>query len=113
MGSPGTLNDFVEIVGGDPYTLQTFFVVTQGVSIGEDYAFRYRTINAVGPGPWSDTTIIKAATVPSPPKKPYFISSTASTITLGLLETIENGGSKIREYKLFRDNGNLGSDIIV
>jgi hypothetical protein len=57
MGSPGTLNDFVEIVGGDPYTLQIYFVVTKGITIGVDYAFRYRAINAVGPGDWSDTAI--------------------------------------------------------
>jgi hypothetical protein len=98
MGLPGTLNDFVEIVGGDPYTLQIYFVVTKGITIGDDYAFRYRAINAVGPGEWSDTAILKAATIPSIPGKPYYIGSTATTITLGLPETIDNGGSKIREY---------------
>lgn len=67
----------------------------------------------MGPGPWSDTAIIKAATVPSPPGKPYYIGSTASTITLGLPETIDNGGSKIRTYELYRDDGDLSSDINV
>lgn len=111
MGTPGTLNDFVEIVGGDPYTLQTFFIVTKNIEIGNDYAFRYRAINLVGAGPWSDTVILKAATIPTPPGKPYYISSTASTIKLGLVPTDDNGGSKIREYKLYRDEGDLTSDI--
>jgi hypothetical protein len=106
-----TLNDFISIVGGDPHTLQNYFVVTRGIQKGADYTFRYRAINAVGPGPWSDSVTIKAATFPSPPGKPYYISSTSTTITLGLPPSIDNGGSKIRLYKLFRDDGNLSSDI--
>jgi hypothetical protein len=111
MGTPGTLNDFVEIVGGDPYTLQTYFIVTKNIEIGNDYAFRYRAINLVGAGPWSDTVVFKAATIPAPPGKPYYISSTATTVKLGLVPTDDNGGSKIREYRLYRDNGDLTSDI--
>lgn len=111
MGRPGTLNDFVEVTGGDPYTLQNYFIVTRDIIMGQDYAFRYRAINAVGPGEWSDTVILKAATVPSPPGKPYYIGSTATTVTLGLPETTDNGGAKIRSYQLFRDSGDLSSDI--
>ena len=68
-------------------------------------------MNAIGPGEWSDIAIIKAATVPEAPGKPYYISSTADTVTVGLVGTEDNGGSKITEYKLFRDSGNLSSEI--
>lgn len=95
MGSPKTLNDFVSVVGGNPYTLQTFFIVTSGIVTGENYAFRYRAINAVGAGPWSDTAILKAATVPSSPGQPYFISCNSTSVTIGLKETTDNGGSKV------------------
>ena len=37
--------------------------------------------------------------------------STSTTIKLGLRATEENGGSKITEYKLFRDEGDLTSEI--
>lgn len=111
MGTPGTLNDFLEIVGGTAYTLQTYFIVTRNIVQGEDYAFRYRAINAIGTGPWSDIVILKAATYPSQPGLPYYISSTADSITLGLPETIDNGGAKIRRYELFRDDGDLSSAI--
>jgi hypothetical protein len=79
--------------------------------MGDDYAFRYRAINAIGPGEWSDIVILKAAIFPAPPGKPYYIGSTADSITLGLPQTDDNGGSKIRAYELYRDDGDLSSDI--
>ena len=39
------LNDFVSLVGEDPYTLQLTFVVTTNITKGELYTFRYRAIN--------------------------------------------------------------------
>jgi hypothetical protein len=105
------LNDFKDIAGGDPYTLQTSCVVSYNITQGQDYAFRYRGINAVGPGAWSQIAIIKAATVPLPPGKPFYIASTPTTIRLGLPKTTDNGGSKILNYLLFRDDGDLTTDI--
>ena len=110
MGSL-TLNDFYTIAGGEQYTLQIFFIVTRGIIKGQDYAFRYRSINAIGAGEWSEITYIKAATVPEPPGQPYYIESTSISIKLGLRGTGDNGGSKITEYKLFRDSGDLSSDL--
>ena len=57
-------NDFISIAGEDQYTLQTNFIVTKNIIKGEDYAFRYRAINAIGAGIWSNIAIIKAATIP-------------------------------------------------
>ena len=76
-----SLNDFTTIVGGDPYTLQLYFVVTTNITKGELYTFRYRAINQVGAGDWSPTAILQAATVPSAPSQPLYVSSTATTIT--------------------------------
>lgn len=61
--------------------LQTNFIITRVVS-GENYAFRYRAVNIVGPSDWSTYAIIKAAGVPISPPKPAYISSTDSSITL-------------------------------
>jgi hypothetical protein len=65
-----SLNDFVSLAGKETFTLQTYFVITQGIEQGEEYAFRYRGVNQVGAGEWSDLVIIKAATVPTAPPKP-------------------------------------------
>jgi hypothetical protein len=105
------LNDFVTITGGEIYTLQNYFIVTQGVVKGQEYAFRYRGINMIGNGLWSDIAIIKAATVPQAPPKPYYISSSANAIEIGFFETEDNGGSKITEYNIYRDDGDLASAI--
>ena len=67
----------------------------------------------VGPGPWSPIAVFKAATVPAPPEKPYYIGSTDDSITLGLLESVDNGGSEIIRYELFRDEGDLSSPVNV
>ena len=52
------LNDFITVVGGDPYTLQLSFVVTKNITKGELYTFRYRAINQVGAGEWSPVAIL-------------------------------------------------------
>jgi hypothetical protein len=39
------------------------------------------------------------------------VSSTGTSIRIGFYETSNNGGSKIIEYKLFRDEGDLSSEI--
>ena len=48
------LTDFVSVVGDDPHTLQLNFIITRNIEKGSEYAFRYRAINLIGTGPWSD-----------------------------------------------------------
>lgn len=110
MGSTN-LKDFVSIQGVDPYSLALSFVVTKGIEKGKTYAFRYRAVNAVGAGPWSAVVEVTAATIPMAPPIPKYVSSTSTSITLSFDLSPDNGGSKIIEYKLFRDAGNLASDI--
>jgi hypothetical protein len=105
------LNDFIEVVGGDPFTLQNYFTVTRGINKGQTYTFRYRAVNAIGAGPWSEVAELDAATVPIPPPKPVYVSSTSTSITIAFTPTLDNGGSKIIHYKLLRDAGNLQSDV--
>ena len=106
-----SLNDFSTVVGGDPYTLQLSFVVTTNITKGELYTFRYRAINQVGAGDWSPIAILQAATVPSAPGQPQYVSSTATTITLALTHSTDNGGNKIIQHILKRDDGDLASAI--
>jgi hypothetical protein len=107
------LKDFFPLVGADPFTLNLDFTVTKGIEKGKTYAFRYRAINAVGPGLWSPITELTAATVPLAPPIPKYYSSTSTSITLKFDLSPDNGGSKITHYKLMRDSGNLLSAIDV
>ena len=110
MGSL-TLTDFVSIVGADPYSLQVSFIVTRNVEKGKIYAFRYRAVNIIGPGQWSEVTQLKAATKPEQPPKPTFVSATDDSITIGLQQTTDNGGSLITQYLLYRDGGDLSTPV--
>jgi hypothetical protein len=77
-----TLKEFFPLVGADPFTLNLDFTVANGIEKGKTYAFRYRAINAVGPGLWSPITELTAATVSLAPPIPKYFSSTSSSITL-------------------------------
>lgn len=94
MGSP-MLNDWVTLIGGvdGPSSLVLTYTVGTNLVKGEDYTFRYRAMNIVGQGPWSEIVTIKAAGVPAPPPTPVLVSSAAGTITIGFNHSvIDNGG---------------------
>ena len=74
---------------------------------------RYRSRNINGWSGYSPIGYILAAVVPEPPEAPTFIDATNTTITLSLWPTLDNGGSQILQYELYRDDGNMGAFIKV
>ena len=60
---------------------------------------------------WSNVAKLKAATKPIAPPRPIYVTSTSTSITMSFLDTPDNGGSLISGYKLFRDAGDLKSDV--
>lgn len=92
-------------------TLAQSFVITKGIEKGKTYSFRYRAINAVGPGPWSVITELTAATIALQPPIPKYISSTSTSITLLFDLSPDNGGSKVIRYRLRRDGGDLSTAV--
>lgn len=68
-------------------------------------------MNLIGEGAWSDIVKLKAAGVPLAPPKPTYISSTEDSVTIGLENTKDNGGSYILGYKIKRDAGDLSSPV--
>lgn len=105
MGSP-LLNDWASIVGHDPHSLALTHTISTGLVKGQNYTFRYRAVNQVGGGPWSDEITVKAAGLPSAPQKPELMASTSTTVTLYLNHSdVDNGGAQITGYKLLRDAG--------
>jgi len=65
---------------------------------GLNYRLRYRVLNLIGWSSFSPTLFVLVATVPSAPDPVDLISATASSITLGFHESLNNGGSKITGY---------------
>ena len=49
--------------------------------------------------------------MPVAPAKPTYISSTSTTITIGLEHSTDNGGGKIENHILFRDGGDLSTPV--
>jgi len=50
---------------------------------------------------------------PAPPGKPEWITSTTSSITFIWEDPIDDGGCPIREYRVYRDNGNGYGDLVI
>jgi hypothetical protein len=82
---------------------------TLSVTTGQVYSFRHRSFNANGASPYSNVFTTYACEMPSAPSKPQWITSTTTTITFIWEDPIDNGGCPIKEYKVFRDDGNSGS----
>ncbi len=89
----------------EPQNTYTAVSITKGLT----YRFKYRAMNINGWSNWSPIGYITAATVPEPPQAPAFVSATASTITLTINPTVENGGSLVTSYELYYDQGSLSN----
>ena len=66
----GKNGEFRTLIGRNTNSLETVFIIQEGVQTGEMYRFRYRSRNTNGVSGWSPITYIKAATVPSRPPAP-------------------------------------------
>jgi hypothetical protein len=76
------------------------------------YKFRYRAQNCIGWGPLSQELAVLAADVPVAPPSPTRSSTSASSITLQLYPTTDNGGSVVTDYELYRNAGTDGSTFV-
>lgn len=59
----------------------------------------------IGWSEYSPIAFVNAATRPLAPLRPIFVNSTATTVTLNLTRSSDDGGSRITGYKLFCDQG--------
>ncbi len=105
----GNNGPYTTVLGGSENTLDTYVTVTKGIVKGLVYRVRYRAVNSIGPGPWSDVSYIPAATVPLAPPQPQVISVDNTQVTLSLSETTDNGGSSIMYYELYINEGSDGT----
>jgi hypothetical protein len=102
----GNNGPFTTVLGGiDSYTLDSEVTITQGIVKGKQYRLRYRAINLIGTGPWSDMTYVVASTFPKAPPKPVYTFVDNTKLDLLLTETQDDGGSKILAYYLYINEG--------
>jgi hypothetical protein len=101
-------------LGGDrsKNTLATsvFLTAKDGIQKGLTYRVRYRAVNEIGEGPWSDIAYVQAATLPMAPPSPVASSFDSSKIDLVLSRTSDNGGSAGGEFFKYKLQANLGYD---
>jgi len=76
----------VSLIGGEGFdhSLETAFILTDGVVKGQIFRFRYRTLNVNGWSDYSPISYIRAATLPQRPPAPSFLTATADSITIAL-----------------------------
>lgn len=81
---------------------------SKGLVAGHTYQYRSRALNRVGLGSFSGYSAkILAADIPGKPGMPRYMSSSATTITIGWNDIEDNGGSLIIAYKVYADTGDL------
>ena len=109
----GRAGEFSSVLGGGldtpaEMTLETYVRVNNLIK-GAVYRVRYRAINSIGYGPWSDVTYARVAQVPQPPPKPTVTSVDETQIELALSMSADNGGTVITAYHLYINEGSNGS----
>jgi hypothetical protein len=109
----GKGGSFISLIGGAANSLETTYTTEVNINKGGLYRFRYRSKNINGWSDWSPITNVRAATIPVRPPAPTFLTATASSITLGLSQSLNSRGSDITHYELFRNTGGTSNSYII
>jgi hypothetical protein len=79
---------FYTVLGGEEgYTLDSEITITKNIVKGRQYRLRYRAINLIGNGPWSDLAYVVASTFPKVPPKPLYTYVDNTKLDLLFTET--------------------------
>jgi hypothetical protein len=79
---------------------------SSGLTAGVYYQFKVQSSNWIGLSPYSAAITIIAASVADPPINVRRVDSTKSSVTLTWDPAAFTGGTAIRDYQLYWDNGN-------
>ena len=84
---------------------------SHGLEKGLTYRLKYRAVNEIGEGPWSDVTYVRAATLPKAPPSPVVALADANRIDLILGRTSDDGGTTgaAYRYQLYANEGADGT----
>jgi hypothetical protein len=75
------------------------------VTTGRYYNFRHKVLNLNGESFYSETFKVWTCELPSAPTKPTWIISSETSINIEWVAPSDVGGCPLREYQLFRDDG--------
>jgi hypothetical protein len=94
--------------GSSPYSLDTQFTVSTGITIGALYQFKHRARNIFGEGEYSDPVTVKAAT------KPDQILTLTTSVVAGSNVRIawtapDNRGDTITAYQVLVQTSSVGT----
>jgi hypothetical protein len=102
----GSGGSYTSQVGYSSQYLKLYYTATSNITEGSYYRFKYRAKNIVGWSSYSPVAYILAATIPTAPPAPTYVSSTSTTISLSFSQTLDDGGSEVTLYKIYADAGN-------
>ena len=108
MAPPGS-NTFTSLVGYDRQYLDTSYIATQNIIKGKDHKFKYKAQNAAGWSGFSSISYLRAATIPQFPGKPILLARSSTSITIGMSQTLDDGGGPILYNKLYIGGENYTS----
>ena len=74
------------------------------------YRARYRAINLIGVGEWSDIAYLLVASKPNAPRKPILSSVDNTQITVTIPQSTDDNGAPIVRYSLYLNEGVDGSE---
>jgi len=99
------------LIGGEgaENSLETSYLIEQGIIGGNIYRFRFRSRNINGWSEFSEVVHIKAATIPIRPAAPAFLWATADSISVSLAKSLQDGGDIINEYELYVNQGSTST----
>ena len=104
----GNYGEFTTVQGGkDKRIIATKAIITTGIQKGVTYRVRFRGVNVVGEGEWSDSTSVLSSTVPGRPEALVITAFSNTGITLGITQVTDNGGDTITRYELYYSSSNV------
>ena len=95
----GHAGDFVEF-GVPSMVVERSFEAERGLT----YRLRYRALNGLGWGEYSDVLEVLAAEPPLRPSAPIYVSSSGTSMALRFEESEDDGGSRIISYELWQSS---------
>jgi hypothetical protein len=109
----GQAGPFTTVLGADlddpaAMTLETQ-VQVNNLTKGAVYRARYRAINSIGSGEWSNLAYARVAKVPEAPPAPVVSSVDETHIQLALTISSDDGGTGITAYHLYMNEGANGT----
>ena len=104
----GNLGDYTTVQGGEEdRTLALKATITHGIIKGKTFRVRYRGINSVGEGVFSDPVEVIASTSPGRPEVPIVTATSNTAIDLTFTPVTDNGGQDLIGYELYFSNSSV------